>query len=618
MAPGDRDESLESLFEAIAKHTPDSIMVLDREARIQFINRTAPGLSVSSVSGTQVYDYVGEEQHAAMRSCFARVLETGEASRYENLFTLPDGTLTRWESRVGPIREGGAITGFIVIASDVTERTSAAIQRDRVFELAKDLLCVVDLEGRFLRVSPAFVETLGYAEEELIARPLLELVHPEDREATEAVFAHAKESEVTVFENRYVCQDGSARVLQWTSRPDPLLKQIVAVARDVTEQRELEARLQQAQKMDAVGQLAGGVAHDFNNLVQAILGNVHFALSAGPSGEMREYLQDIESAANRAAELTRQLLTYSRQQPLSVSRVDFNVMVRELLLLLRRVIPESIEVVFDGSDALDPVEVDRSQLEQVLMNLCLNARDAMPSGGRLTIETESVTVDEAFSRTHPTVRPGRFLRVAVSDTGVGMSAAVRRRVFEPFFTTKPLGEGNGLGLSMAYGIVQRHGGVIDVSSEPGKGTTFELYFPVSRHPVTPVEPKREVQSHGGGETILVAEDESMVRRVVVRVLERAGYRVLESGSGLEAIEVFEAHPEVDLLLLDVVMPTLSGPEALERMRAIRPGVPAVFSSGYSDGGRFAHAIPEGTTMVAKPFEADALLGAIREALDARP
>ncbi|MEQ8891966.1 MAG: PAS domain S-box protein, partial [Sandaracinaceae bacterium] len=518
----------------------------------------------------------------------------------------------------GPIREGGAITGFIVIASDVTERTSAAIQRDRVFELAKDLLCVVDLEGRFLRVSPAFVETLGYAEEELIARPLLELVHPEDREATEAVFAHAKESEVTVFENRYVCQDGSVRVLQWTSRPDPLLKQIVAVARDVTEQRELEARLQQAQKMDAVGQLAGGVAHDFNNLVQAILGNVHFALSAGPSGEMQEYLQDIESAANRAAELTRQLLTYSRQQPLSVSRVDFNVMVRELLLLLRRVIPESIEVVFDGSDALDPVEVDRSQLEQVLMNLCLNARDAMPSGGRLTIETESVTVDEAFSRTHPTVRPGRFLRVAVSDTGVGMSAAVRRRVFEPFFTTKPLGEGNGLGLSMAYGIVQRHGGIIDVSSEPGKGATFELYLPVSRHPVTPVEPKNEVQSEGGGETILVAEDESMVRRVVVRVLERAGYRVLESGSGLEAIEVFEAHPEVDLLLLDVVMPTLSGPEALERMRAIRPGVPAVFSSGYSDGGRFAHAIPEGTTMVAKPFKADALLGAIREALDARP
>ena len=618
MASGDSVDSLESLFEAIAKHTTDSIMVLDRDARIQFINHTAPGLSVPRVSGTHVYDYVGEEQHAAMRSCFARVLETGEAGRYENLFALPDGTLTRWESRVGPIRERDAITGFIVIASDVTERTSAAIQRDRVFELSRDLLCVVDLDGRFQRVSPAFVETLGYSEEELMGRPFLELVHPEDREATEAVFAHAKESEVTAFENRYVCKDGSARVLQWTSRPDPLLKQIVAVARDVTEQREIEARLQQAQKMDAVGQLAGGVAHDFNNLVQAILGNVHFAFSAGPSGEMREYLQDIESAANRAAELTRQLLTYSRQQPLSVSRVDFNVMVRELLLLLRRVIPESIEVVFDGSDALDRVEVDRSQLEQVLMNLCLNARDAMPSGGRLTIETESVTVDEAFSRTHPTVRPGRFLRVAVSDTGVGMSAAVRRRVFEPFFTTKPLGEGNGLGLSMAYGIVQRHGGVIDVSSEPGKGTTFELYFPVSRHPVTPVEPKREVQREGGGETILVAEDESMVRRVVVRVLERAGYRVLESGSGLEAIEVFEAHPEVDLLLLDVVMPTLSGPEALERMRAIRPGVPAVFSSGYSDGGRFAHAIPEGTTMVAKPFEADALLGAIREALDARP
>ncbi|GAB5545300.1 MAG: hypothetical protein SangKO_050600 [Sandaracinaceae bacterium] len=618
MAPGDRDESLESLFEAIAKHTPDSIMVLDREARIQFINRTAPGLSVSSVSGTHVYDYVGEEQHAAMRSCFARVLETGEAGRYENLFALPDGTLTRWESRVGPIREGDAITGFIVIASDVTERTSAAIQRDRVFELSRDLLCVVDLDGRFQRVSPAFVETLGYPEEELMGRPFLELVYPDDREATEAVFVNAQQSEVTAFENRYVCKDGSERVLQWTSRPDRELRQIIAVARDVTEQRALEARLQQAQKMDAVGQLAGGVAHDFNNLVQAILGNVHFALSAGPSGEMREYLQDIESAANRAAELTRQLLTYSRQQPLSVSRVDFNVMVRELLLLLRRVIPESIEVVFDGSDALDRVEVDRSQLEQVLMNLCLNARDAMPSGGRLTIETESVTVDEAFSRTHPTVRPGRFLRVAVSDTGVGMSAAVRRRVFEPFFTTKPLGEGNGLGLSMAYGIVQRHGGVIDVSSEPGKGTTFELYLPVSRHPVTPVEPKREVQSEGGGETILVAEDESMVRRVVVRVLERAGYRVLESGSGLEAIEVFEAHPEVDLLLLDVVMPTLSGPEALERMRAIRPGVPAVFSSGYSDGGRFAHAIPEGTTMVAKPFKADALLGAIREALDARP
>ncbi|MEP6862439.1 MAG: PAS domain S-box protein [Deltaproteobacteria bacterium] len=600
------------MFEAIASHSTDSIMLLDREARILFINRTAPGLTVEGVLGTSIYNYVPEGEHAAMKMCFAKVL-TGEPGRYENSYHLSDGQVMWWESRVGPVRDGNQITGFVVFASDVTARTTAAMERDSIFELSADLMCVVDHSGRFIRVNPAFTRTLGYAEAELINMMFIEFVDPVDTHESTAAFAEALVQPLTAFENRYVCKDGSTRWLQWTSRPDPISKRIVAVARDITETRALEEQLRHSQKMEAVGQLAGGVAHDFNNLMQAILGNVHFALATNPDAAMRSFLDDISAAGARAAELTKQLLTFGRRQPLAVASVDLNLLTREVTQLLRRVMPESIDVTLVAGHQLAQVEGDRFQLEQVVMNLCLNARDAMPAGGHLTLKTENVLIDATTTNAHPP-GPGRYVLVAISDDGVGMSAAVQARIFEPFFTTKPFGEGTGLGLAVAYGIVQQHAGHLLVSSELARGTTFKLYLPVvardPRHGANPSAVRDR-----GGETVLVAEDEVLVRNVLVRLLEREGYRVLAAAGGAAAIKLCHEHAEINLAVLDVVMPDFNGPEVYARIQKIRPGLPTLFCSGYSDTSRAGHRLPEGATLIAKPFDVDAFLVSVRKALD---
>ncbi|MEO6776267.1 MAG: PAS domain S-box protein [Kofleriaceae bacterium] len=602
----------EPLFEAIASHSTDSIMLLDREARILFINRTAPGLTVEEVVGTPVYNYVPEEQHTAMRQCFAKVL-TGEPGRYENSYHLSDGRVMRWESRVGAVRNGDQITGFVVFASDVTVRTTAAMERDSIFELSADLMCVVDHTGRFTRVNPAFTRTLGYTEAELVNTMFMEFVDPIDNLASAAAFTEALEKPITAFENRYVCKDGSTRWLQWTARPDPISKCVVAVARDITKTRALEEQLRHAQKMEAVGQLAGGVAHDFNNLMQAILGNVHFALATNPDAEMRSFLDDIAVAGKRAAELTKQLLTFGRRQPLAVASVDLNLLARDVTQLLRRVMPESIDIALVAGHQLAPVEGDRFQLEQVVMNLCLNARDAMPSGGHLLLETENVLIDATYANAR-LLGPGRYVCVTVSDDGVGMSAEVQARIFEPFFTTKPFGEGTGLGLAVAYGIVQQHAGLLVVSSELGRGAVFKLYLPVvvrdAGHGPNPSAGKDR-----GVETVLVAEDELLVRNVLVRILERAGYRVLAAAGGAAAIKLCHEHDEINLAVLDVVMPDFNGPEVYERIQKIRPGLPSLFCSGYSDASRAGHRLPEGATLISKPFNVEAFLVSVRKALD---
>ncbi|MEM9456936.1 MAG: PAS domain S-box protein [Myxococcota bacterium] len=610
-------EPVEPLFEAITAHSTDSIMLLDPSARIRFINRTAPGLTIDQVLGTQVYDYVPPDQHEDMRRCFARVLETGKADRYENIYEVSKGVLTRWESRVGPLEQNGEITGFVVFANDVTERDRAIENHDRLFKLSRDLLCIVDYEGHFVSVNPAFIETLGYSEEELRNRPFMEFVHPDDREATEQVYAQAQGSDVIAYENRYLRKDGSTLRLQWVSTPDALTNRFISIARDVTVERELEQQLRQSQKMDAVGQLAGGVAHDFNNLMQAVLGNVHFARSSESDAELQTYLDEIEAAADRATQLTKQLLTFSRRRTLEKSRVDLNELVRDLTKLLRRVIPENIAMDFIAGHDVANVDVDRTQLEQVVMNLCLNARDAMRTGGKITIETENVLIDGAFVEVHPWAKPGRYVLVSVTDTGTGISPEVRERIFEPFYTTKAPGEGTGLGLAVVYGIVEQHGGLVHVYSELGQGTAFKIYLPVTLRPASKVGTKLGPRAQGGAETVLVAEDEELVRRVVVHVLKRAGYRVLSADSGTRALELFRENRDIDLVLLDVVMPDISGPETYERIAKECPALPVIFSSGYSDPSRFTHAIPEGRPLVEKPYKPETILAEVRRVLDSK-
>jgi PAS domain S-box-containing protein len=479
------------------------------------------------------------------------------------------------------------------------------------------MLLVVSPQGQLKRVNPALGEALGYGVTELIGSPFISLVHPDDRPRTLEVFEGlVRGTPVTDFENRYLRRDGEHRVFSWRATGDPITKDIYAVARDITDHRATEAQLRHAQKMEAVGLLAGGIAHDFNNLLLAILANAELALQSTPqSAELTEYLTEIEGAGRRAADLTKQLLAFSRRQPLRPVPIDLNQLIRGLMKMVRRLLPESIAVDLIPGHKLASVSADPNQLEQVILNLCVNARDAMERGGQLTIETENVLINGQFTDLHPWARPGRYVLLSVTDTGVGMAPEVRERVFEPFFTTKGAHQGTGLGLSTVYGIVQQHDGMIHVYSEPGVGTTFKVYLPADSRLAADIGAKLEAAFPRGEETILLAEDDARVRRVGIQILQRAGYRTIAATNGLEAVRLLrESEGPVHLVLLDLVMPEQGGPETWEQMRGLRPRLRVLFTSGYADD-RYRKLLPPDAEVLAKPFRTEDLLRRIRKKLD---
>jgi signal transduction histidine kinase/CheY-like chemotaxis protein len=394
------------------------------------------------------------------------------------------------------------------------------------------------------------------------------------------------------------------------------LDRAVAAERAVREeQARLEARLRQAERLEVVGQLAGGIAHDFNNLLAVIQSYSSFVLdSLGDDHAARADVEEIRKAAARAAELTRQLLVFSRRGEAAPAAVDVNEAIHDLLRILERAIGEHVRVETHLREGLPHVFADRHELEQVVMNLALNARDAMPAGGTLVLETSAADLDEHYTSQRPGMTPGRYVVLAVSDSGAGMSEEVASRAFEPFFSTKPPGQGTGLGLSTVYGIVTRRGGHVAIYSAPGVGTTVRVYLPATEAEAQPVHPPTLERSGGRGETVLVVEDEEAVRRAVRRVLERAGYAVLEAAEGPGAVEAYRDVP-VDLLLTDVVMPGgISGPELAEAFRSSHPGVRVLFMSGYSSEAVRARALADGV-VVEKPFTEAVLLQKVREALD---
>jgi PAS domain S-box-containing protein len=425
------------------------------------------------------------------------------------------------------------------------------------------------------------------------------------------------------FETEWKRMDGATILVRLSGRPVRDAQGEVAyfemTAEDITERRRLETTLRQAQKMEAVGRLAGGIAHDFNNLLMLIKGYSDLLRDRLPAEETpREYASEIQKAADRASSLTQQLLAFSRKQVLELRVLDVNQVVTSMSKMLPRLLGEDIEVVTRLNSAIGRVKADPGQLEQVLMNLAVNARDAMPEGGRLTIETGECELDDEYVRQHPGARPGRFVMLAVSDTGVGMNTDVRAHVFEPFFTTKAKGKGTGLGLAMVYGIVKQSNGYIWVYSEPGQGATFKVYLPrveeaaesELRAPATGPPPR-------GTETVLVVEDEDGVRRVTREYLEANGYSVLEAQSGAEALAVAEQHAgPLHLVLTDVVMPGMSGRELTERLRRRRPELRVIFMSGYTDDAVMHHgALAPGVAFLQKPFARDALARKVREVLD---
>jgi signal transduction histidine kinase len=384
------------------------------------------------------------------------------------------------------------------------------------------------------------------------------------------------------------------------------------------EKQTLERRLFQMQKLESLGMLAGGIAHDFNNLLMVILSGASLAEEALPNHEGRGDLRVVIEAAERGRDLTRQLLALSRSQELNLKPLDMNERLQALVQLLKRVLPETIAVDLIPGARLPLVDADASQLDQVFMNLCINARDAMPSGGRLTIETEQVVINGAYAATHPWAQPGRYVLITVTDTGVGMSRDILERIFEPFFTTKREQQGTGLGLAVCYGIVRQHGGMLNCYSEVNVGTTFKVYLPVLSRPVRDVGNKLQGAVGSGNERILVAEDDPSVRLVVKRILERAGYTVVAVENGEAACQRAAAE-SFDLVLLDVVMPGMTCQAALERLQALLPGARFLLSSGYTAETNLA-ALLTGSAheLLHKPYDPDRLLRTVRRILDAPP
>lgn len=497
---------------------------------------------------------------------------------------------------------------------------------------SSDVIVVIDAQGLMHYVSPAVERALGATPAELLGRDAFSFVHPEDigsvREVFVEVLQHPGQPYVHEFRLRHV--DGSWVSVETVTNNllgNPSVQGIVINGRDIGERRRLEMQFRQAQKMEAVGRLAGGIAHDFNNLLTAMQGYTELLLGnlsgSGPVDErtrqaMRSDLNEVKQAADRAAALTHQLLAFSRKQMLQPRMVDLNALVCGIQNMLQRLIGEDIVLRTELAPALGRVLADPGQIEQVILNLVVNARDAMPQGGQVILETANVSLNEAFVRTHPGSQTGKYVMLAVTDTGVGMNEEVRSHLFEPFFTTKGSGKGTGLGLATVYGIVKQSGGYIWPQSEQGKGSRFEFYLPrVAAEIGVEVQEKQTPSLPRGGETILLVEDEDIVRQLAQRILSRQGYRVLEARHPDEALQLtMRCQDRIDLLITDVVMPGMGGRELAERLSAWRPEIKVLFVSGYTDDAIVQHDISqEQVNFVQKPFTPQGLIRRVREILD---
>jgi PAS domain S-box-containing protein len=487
-------------------------------------------------------------------------------------------------------------------------------------------ICRCNSLGILLDANPALVAMFGYSNaSELIGRHLGSLYADAQQWFQTADYFHAGK-EFSSLTTECVRKDGASIVARVTSRAilDHSTDGTYEIfMEDVTETRTLEQQLRQAQKMEAIGRLAGGIAHDFNNLLMVISGYSEFLLERlGPDPRLRGPAQEISNATQRATSLTRQLLAFSRKQMLAPKILDLNEVVTENLKMLTRMIGEDIELVMVPSSALGALRADPGQIDQVIMNLAVNARDAMPDGGRLTIETANVTLDENFARTHAPLQPGEYIMLAISDTGVGMDIETQSRVFEPFFTTKGA-KGTGLGLSTVYGIVKQSGGFIFVDSQPHRGTTFRAYFPradareepaIAAHPVGFPRPER------GKETILLVEDEVTLRRLASQYLEMQGYKILEAQDGAAALQIVSGHQgPIDLLLTDVIMPGMNGRQLARHVAAQLPDIRVLYMSGYAENA-ISHngMLDAGINLLQKPFGLPALKDKVREILDSEP
>jgi two-component system cell cycle sensor histidine kinase/response regulator CckA len=627
----------EELFRLINENAADMIAIVDMEGR-RIYNSMAYqkilGYSPEELKSSSGIEQIHPDDRDYVKRAAEEARKTGIGRPLEYRIRHKDGTWRDLESTSSVVKNAeGQPEKLIIVNRDISDRkrASEALRHSEasfrsVIENAPYGIYRANAAGQFLRVNPALRKMLGYeTQEELFEANLATDIYrnPEEHEKANHLFLSTKGFDVEVEWKR---KDGSplrahcsGRLIEGEPNENPGEVNFEVFVEDVTEKRVLEQQLRMAVKMEAVGRLSGGIAHDFNNLLGVIIGYAQvLKRRVKPGEDLFEYAEEIEKAGQRAASLTRQLLAFSRQQVLAPAILNLNALISDMAKMIRRLIGEDIELVMKLDPAIGSVKADQGQIEQVVMNLAVNARDAMPEGGKLALETATVTLDLAYTRQHPGSRAGPYVMFSVSDTGVGMSRETLAHIFEPFFTTKEVGKGTGLGLATVYGVVKQSNGYVWVDSEIERGSSFQVYLPLIEESVlgpTAVAPAPD--SFRGTETVLVAEDADALRKLSVTLLKQYGYEVLSARDGAEALQLGETYDrKIDLLLTDVIMPGLGGHALAKRLALLFPDLKVLYMSGHTDSSIAQHGVLEaGIFLLHKPFTEEELVRKIREVLD---
>jgi PAS domain S-box-containing protein len=629
----DHHTARERLFSAVVESSNDAIITQALDGTITAWNPAAErlfGYAATEAVGRHIDIIVPPDRRAEVGDILGRVAR-GEAIRhYETVRRRKNGREVHVSLGVSPIRSAaGKIVGASKIAHDISEtrRTQQALnqeieERRRIFETSQDLILVTDTKGTFVQVSPSSRTILGYEPSEMIGHSAVEFIHADDLENTREEMRSARHGRhMRNFETRYVHKNGQAVRLTWMGVWSEPVRRHFFVGRDLTEKLAAEAQFRQAQKMEAVGQLTGGVAHDFNNILTVITGTIGILADAvADRPQLAAIARMIDEAAERGASLTRHLLAFARKQPLQPREVDVNALVLEAAKLLQPTVGQQIEIAPRLAADAWTASVDPSQLTTAILNLALNARDAMAGGGKITLETNNVYLDEAYAGMNDEVTAGDYVMIAVSDTGSGIPAALLEKVFDPFFTTKEIGRGTGLGLSMVFGFVKQSGGHIKIYSEEGHGTTIRIYLPrATGVDEAPDELPASSTIDGGHEIVLVVEDDALVRKYVIAQIESLGYATLEASNATEALNVIDSAATIDLLFTDVIMPgPMNGRQLADEALQRRPSLKTLYTSGFTENAIVHHGrLDSGVLLLAKPYRKSDLARMMRMALDNR-
>jgi PAS domain S-box-containing protein len=621
----------ERLFSAVVESSNDAIITKTLHGTITGWNRAAErlfGFSAAEAVGNSIDIIVPPDRRSEVHNILERVGRGETIEQHETLRLRRDGRPVDVALSVSPIRSAnGEIVGASKTARDIgdAKRAQQALnqeieERRRIFETSQDLILVTDTKGNFVQVSPSSMIILGYQPAEMIGHSAVEFIHPDDLDSTRAEMRAARRGQhMRNFETRYVHKDGHAVMLTWMGTWSEPVRRHFFVGRDLTEKQAAEAQFRQAQKMEAVGQLTGGIAHDFNNILTVITGTIGILGEAvADRPELEAIARMIDEAAERGGQLTKHLLAFARKQPLQPREIDVNTLILDAVKLLRPTLGEQIQIDPLLADDAWPALVDPNQLTTAILNLALNARDAMPNGGSLAVETKNTYLDQAYADMHLEVTPGNYVMIAVSDTGSGIAAKDLERVFDPFFTTKEVGKGTGLGLSMVYGLVKQSNGHIKIYSEQGHGTTVKLYLPrATGLGYDSDETPATTSVRGGHETILVVEDDALVRKYVITQIQGLGYTTLEACNAAEALKVIDGPAAIDLLFTDVIMPgSMNGRQLADEAVTRRPSLKVLFTSGYTENAIVHHGrLDSGVLLLAKPYRKPELARMIRTALD---